>query len=135
MRSMERDLADLRQRDPGFVCAYCCAPLATPFRLMETSAHLAWEHDGWELVVHDLDDPEWALLEGYREAHREHVAPKSKGGSDGLDNLVLACKDCNAEKKALPLLMFFARRAGCPRFRSINGDHSALFAKSWMRAA
>ena len=29
----------------------------------------------------------------------EHVTPKSKGGSDNLDNLVLACKKCNSSKK------------------------------------
>ncbi|MBX6333734.1 HNH endonuclease [Candidatus Saccharibacteria bacterium] len=28
----------------------------------------------------------------------EHVHPKSKGGSDSIDNLVTACRECNAGK-------------------------------------
>lgn len=135
MRALERDIADLRDRDPGFVCAYCATPLATPFRLMGTGAHLAWEHDGWELTISDTEDPYWNLLDGHREAHREHVVPRAGGGTDGLDNLVLACSSCNAKKKALPLLLFLARRAGCPRFRSVGGDNAAIFGKAWGRAA
>ena len=31
----------------------------------------------------------------------DHVHPKSKGGSDTMDNLVAACRDCNQGKKDL----------------------------------
>lgn len=34
----------------------------------------------------------------YADATKDHVFPKSKGGSNGNDNLVLACKSCNALK-------------------------------------
>ena len=34
----------------------------------------------------------------YSEATKDHVYPKSKGGSNGSENLVLACKKCNALK-------------------------------------
>lgn len=30
--------------------------------------------------------------------HCDHVHPKSKGGSDDLDNLVTACESCNTSK-------------------------------------
>ncbi len=32
--------------------------------------------------------------------HVDHVLPKSRGGSDRLDNLVLACPSCNSAKGA-----------------------------------
>lgn len=36
----------------------------------------------------------------------EHVVPKSKGGTDSLNNLVLACHDCNQAKGNLSLVEF-----------------------------
>ncbi|MGH8291290.1 MAG: HNH endonuclease [Steroidobacteraceae bacterium] len=30
--------------------------------------------------------------------HIEHVVPRQHGGGDGLDNLALACPDCNLRK-------------------------------------
>jgi hypothetical protein len=38
------------------------------------------------------DDSPLALL------HVEHIIPKAHGGSDDLDNLALACIDCNLHK-------------------------------------
>ena len=38
------------------------------------------------------DDSPLALL------HVEHIIPKMQGGSDDLDNLALACIDCNLHK-------------------------------------
>ncbi len=36
----------------------------------------------------------------------DHVVPKSKGGSDDLDNLVLCCKSCNSKKQDLSVHEF-----------------------------
>lgn len=36
----------------------------------------------------------------------EHVVPKSKGGTDSLNNLVLACHECNQAKGSLSLAQF-----------------------------
>jgi len=41
-------------------------------------------------LLHD-DSPLAAL-------HVEHIIPKVHGGSDGIDNLALACIDCNLHK-------------------------------------
>lgn len=35
----------------------------------------------------------------FHEATLDHVIPLSKGGSNGVDNFVLACEECNAGRK------------------------------------
>lgn len=35
---------------------------------------------------------------GVRELNVDHVVPKSRGGRDTWDNLVISCRDCNLEK-------------------------------------
>lgn len=128
------DMAALRERDPGFYCAYCMAPLALPLPQVGLTEE-EWTADGWELYLGLDDEYVWQLTDGRMLAHRDHVDPRSRGGTDGLDNLVLACERCNVTKGASPLVMFLATRAGCPRFRSVGGDHRTVFAKAWAVAA
>lgn len=33
------------------------------------------------------------------ELHRDHVVPRSRGGSDNATNIVMACADCNRDKR------------------------------------
>lgn len=40
-----------------------------------------------------------------RELTRDHIVPRSLGGADGVRNIVLCCRPCNAGKAAL--------RSGC----------------------
>ena len=40
----------------------------------------------------------------------EHVIPKSRGGSDNIDNLVLACRECNAAKGTKDVYMMYRGR-------------------------
>ncbi len=40
----------------------------------------------------------------------EHIHPKSKNGSDRINNLTLACQCCNQKKAALPVEMFLAKK-------------------------
>lgn len=35
--------------------------------------------------------------------HLDHLTPKSQGGPDTAENLVLACRRCNTSRKDLPL--------------------------------
>ena len=41
---------------------------------------------------------------------RDHVIPRSAGGHNGDDNLVLSCKRCNSDKGDTPYDVFMARR-------------------------
>lgn len=45
----------------------------------------------------------------------EHVIPKSKGGADSLNNLVLACSSCNQAKGSLDLKEFLKGRSSILR--------------------
>ena len=41
-----------------------------------------------------------------KQAHRDHVVPCSRGGSDRLHNLVIACTGCGAAKADRPIRHF-----------------------------
>ena len=49
-------------------------------------------HNACEYCHLHQDDSPWAAL------HVEHIIPKVHGGTDNLDNLALACIDCNLHK-------------------------------------
>ncbi len=34
----------------------------------------------------------------YLKKTADHIVPRSKGGTDRLDNIVICCRDCNKEK-------------------------------------
>lgn len=40
----------------------------------------------------------------------DHVVPKSKGGGNGQDNLLLACFDCNNMRGSVPIAQFYEYR-------------------------
>lgn len=40
----------------------------------------------------------------------EHIQPKSRGGSDRISNLTLACQPCNQRKDNLPVEVFLAKK-------------------------
>lgn len=39
--------------------------------------------------------------------HWEHIIPKSRGGPDNVDNMVLACRDCNLKKSDKDLFEWY----------------------------
>lgn len=59
---------------------------------------------------------------GSREMTIDHVVPRSKGGNDSLDNLVLACASCNTRKGSLSYEEFVASEFVQERRRSIVGE-------------
>lgn len=54
----------------------------------------------------------------------EHIAPRSRGGSNRVSNLALACHDCNQAKGNQPLADFFAHDKGL-RKRLKKHGHTA----------
>ncbi|HAA46391.1 MAG: HNH endonuclease domain protein [Halomonas sp. 54_146] len=54
----------------------------------------------------------------------EHVVPRSRGGSNRVSNLVIACHDCNSAKSSQPLTDFFATDKGLRKRLKVNG-HTA----------
>ena len=38
--------------------------------------------------------------------HVDHIVPRSQGGSNSRENLVLVCETCNKHKRAMPLTVF-----------------------------
>ncbi len=51
---------------------------------------------------------------GERKRHMvaDHVIPLALGGEDRINNLVAACKDCNASKSDKPLAQFLTDQTG-----------------------
>ena len=43
-------------------------------------------------------------------AELDHIIPKSKGGTDAKDNLIVVCHACNQEKGSDSLHEFFSKR-------------------------
>lgn len=58
-------------------------------------------------TVHNHKHGDWAT-----KAAVEHIMPRSRGGSDELDNLTLACNLCNSRKGTLTGAEFLARIQG-----------------------
>ena len=64
-----------------------------------------FERDRWRCVYCErrLREPEQKSLGGYHRdwATIDHVVPKSRGGSNKIENLVTSCMACNNRKKDL----------------------------------
>jgi 5-methylcytosine-specific restriction endonuclease McrA len=84
---LKRFATKIIERDGGCVCRYCGIKLVVrPFIEMP------------EGIV--LEDGYYYLEPGYKVAQIDHVMPRSRGGSNKLDNLVLCCGPCNVDKRA-----------------------------------
>jgi 5-methylcytosine-specific restriction endonuclease McrA len=51
----------------------------------------------------------------------EHIVARSKGGSNRVSNLTLACHDCNQDKGNLPIEVFFQQDKGLKKRLKKNG--------------
>lgn len=66
----------------------------------------------------------------------DHIQPRSKGGSERVSNLTVACHDCNQSKSNIPVEQFLAKRP--ERVRTIRahataplGDAAAVNSTRW----
>jgi 5-methylcytosine-specific restriction endonuclease McrA len=80
----------IAERDGGWRCHYCNQALAHPGQ--PGSCRSDWRGH-WH-------------PNGHCWPHKDHVIPRAAGGSNRLDNLVLACGPCNQAKHALSYLEF-----------------------------
>lgn len=55
----------------------------------------------------------------------EHIVPRSQGGTDRVNNLALACRECNQSKGNLPLEAFFASDRGLKKRLKANSKDGA----------
>ena len=67
----------------GRLCHYCQVPIAD---VEDYVLEIVGEHRFW------------TLPDGFRSGTIDHKIPKSKGGTNKPENLVLACSSCNSKK-------------------------------------
>jgi 5-methylcytosine-specific restriction endonuclease McrA len=102
LNAVDRRRTILADRD-GWLCFYCCIPLipvgsrenciwiaCTPTEPCAAYSHPA---GGW-----CPDGGFWLVKSGFAAPIIEHVVPRSRGGGNNLENLVLACDWCNHRK-------------------------------------
>lgn len=75
----------------GWKCHYCGAALV-PYGTSEND----------RLYFEPTGDGQRRMKSKFRKATIDHVKPLSKGGTCNLQNMVLACFDCNQAKADLP---------------------------------
>lgn len=99
------ELADRLQMDRSFVVA-CCVYLNMQWPVEKVARELERQVE----LVRRVADASKPLLRQPREKHechycgrttrltKDHVIPRSRGGSDDDSNIVFACRNCNAAK-------------------------------------
>ena len=100
-KSLRHLLPKIVERDGGeWKCHYCGCPLV-PSRI--PMGHPTYYH---KAGYYEDGDVCYSLNKGYAYPEVDHVQPRSRGGSDNLENLVVSCSSCNAHKHAKPLEKF-----------------------------
>jgi 5-methylcytosine-specific restriction endonuclease McrA len=79
---------------PPFVLTHTARQLATVVRRDEADG--VWRCRYCRVDVVQLDRP-WTE-DGRPFPERDHVVPRSRGGSNSIDNISLACAGCNVRK-------------------------------------
>jgi 5-methylcytosine-specific restriction endonuclease McrA len=46
----------------------------------------------------------------YLDGHIDHIIPKSFGGTDTRENIILVCKECNVQKQNTPLHLWLLKK-------------------------
>lgn len=95
----------LAERDGGWTCFYCSTPVIddlNPDHFEQTTIEscAGGHHDVYPCDQGCVGSIFRMAAHGRRWAQVDHVLPRSRGGSNNLVNLVLACSDCNSRKGA-----------------------------------
>lgn len=99
-RRVQQQISD---RDGGSFCHYCKIELAIDNELPLKGTLI------------ETDDPDlgpittYSLPQHIKHAFIEHKHPRHLGGTDDLDNLVLACRWCNGKKGTTPYAEYIAK--------------------------
>lgn len=83
---------EIAERDGGWLCRYC------HIALIPTTVRIG--HPDFYIGLQPAPDRMVEIKAGYAECQVDHLVAKSRGGSDDLSNLVLACVQCNQLKGA-----------------------------------
>lgn len=110
-------------KDEKWICKICSPPeipilVTITEEVEEEETDVLWmERKFWRM---ELKRDIWRRDRGcvfcckrlpFRLATIDHLIPQSKGGENTLDNLVVACVDCNSEKQdKLPLEFILTRK-------------------------
>lgn len=96
----------LAKRD-GWVCRYCSTALVPKGRFGESPYYttMPFYDDFGNLLSYGH-----ILNQGYALYAVDHIHPYSKGGTDDLNNLALACITCNSQKRDKSVDEFLAWR-------------------------
>lgn len=98
-----------RRDQPGMFCGMACARLAQGwdpgvardrFRPSKSLRRVVSERDGWTCQICGLPVDPGAKLRTRDFPSLDHIVPRSRGGSDGPENLRLAHMGCNADRGA-----------------------------------
>jgi 5-methylcytosine-specific restriction endonuclease McrA len=71
-----------------------------------------WSELRWRVVERDGYACSYCKRQVDDKFHCDHVIPRSKGGKSELDNLAVACKNCNSSKKDLLISEWGGPRGG-----------------------
>lgn len=90
-RKRKRQLQHILSDRDGRICHYCHKALIL---LDEIKTRCICQKFG--------DTTSYAVPDGFAIAQIDHKVPKARGGSNEIDNLVLACPMCNSRKGTIP---------------------------------
>lgn len=96
--SMIRRYGEKLAQKSGWKCYYCNASLI-PYKHTQDDQYTHLDRDGYRVA----NAPYWF-------ATVDHKMPVSRGGTDDLDNLVLACVQCNVEKQDMTDTEYLRRK-------------------------